>query len=77
MRQSRLDVEGGATYLSNGCVKCDALQARHFEDRLPVDEEEIALSVNVLFDVGLAHQIPHLESRIFRWWFDEGTKSES
>ena len=71
IRQSRLEVEGGAAYLSNGCVKCDALQARYFEERLPTEAEELALSVDVNFEGGFACQLPNSGSHVFRWWFDE------
>jgi competence protein CoiA len=71
VRRSGLDVENRESYLSNGCVKCDALQARYFEDRLPGEAEEFVLSVDTLFEGGLALQLPNLDSYIHRWWFDE------
>lgn len=69
VRRSGLDVENREAYLSNGCVQCDALQARWFEDRLT--GEEFALTANVVFDGGLACQLPYLGSLLERWWFDE------
>jgi hypothetical protein len=69
VRQSGLDVEGRQAYLSNACVNCDAMQARWFEDRLQQDEE-LALSVDVVFDALLACQLPHIDHIVSRWWFD-------
>ena len=70
VRRSGLDVENREAYLSNGCVRCDALQARWFDDRL-TGEEEFALSVDVVFEGGLAVQLRHLGAMLDRWWFDE------
>lgn len=67
VRQSTLSVEQKESYLSNGCVKCDALQARHFSERLDPYTEELALTINVVFDEFWA---VHLND-IYRWWFDE------
>lgn len=72
VRKSILAVERGESYLSNGCVKCDALQARHFQgqylsDRPDRDAEELALTVNVVFDESWAGHL----NNINRWWFDD------
>lgn len=71
IRKSGLDVENRESYLSNGCVRCGAMQARWFEDRLSGEDEEFALSVDVLFEAGLAAQLPHFGTHFQRWWFDE------
>ncbi len=73
VRQSGLDVENREPYLSNGCIKCDAMQTRWFEDKLEADEE-FALSVDVVFDALLAYHLPHIDHIVFRWWFDEWKK---
>lgn len=70
VRRSRLDIEGREPYLSNGCVKCDAMQAKWLESRLDI-EEEFALTVDVLFDYFLATQLPYVEHIIERWYFEE------
>lgn len=67
VRKSTLAVEQEESYLSNGCVKCDALQARYFSERLDPHSEELALTVDVEFDELWAG---HLND-IYRWWFDE------
>jgi hypothetical protein len=41
-----------------------------FEDRL-TGEEGLALSVDVVFEGGLAVQFRHFGSMLDRWWFDE------
>lgn len=71
VRRSGLDVENRESYLSNGCVGCGAMQARWFEDRLSGEDEELALSVDVLFEAGLAAQLPNFRTHVERWWFDE------
>ena len=70
-RKSGLDVEKRESYLSNGCVGCGAMQARWFEDRLSGDDEELAFAADVLFDAGLAAQLPNFGTHVERWWFDE------
>lgn len=70
VRQSGLDLENHESYLSNGCVKCDAMQARWFEGRLESDEE-LALSIDVVFDALLACYLPYIDHLVSRWWFDE------
>ena len=59
----------GETYLSNGCVHCDALQGRFFDHEVAYDAKPI-FSVDVLFDDRWAS---HLEDReaIDKWWFDD------
>lgn len=69
VRASALDVENRASYLSNACVHCGAMQARWFEDKI-LDDPEVALTVGVVFDETLAGQL--LGKRDWsRWWFDE------
>lgn len=60
----------GRSYLSNGCVHCDALQGRFFDHELvwesaPVLEVEVELSTNLATGLGFAD--PDWQS----WWFDE------
>mgnify|MGYP001559035307 CR=1 FL=1 len=60
----------GSTYLSNGCVHCDALQGRHFDHDVAYDEE-MAFSVEVFFDETWASQLHVSRNDIYRWWFDD------
>lgn len=69
VRESGLDVENRASYLSNGCVSCGAMQARLFEDRID-DEPEAALTVDAIFDWSWARHMPGTRDWR-RWWFDE------
>lgn len=59
----------GESYLSNGCVHCDALQGRFFDHEVAYDAQPV-LSVDVLFD---DRWVAHLEDReaIDKWWFDD------
>lgn len=69
VRESGLDVEKRASYLSNGCVSCGAMQARWFEDRID-DDPEAALTVEVVFDESWVRHLPGTRGWR-RWWFDE------
>jgi len=57
------------SYLSNGCVHCNALQGRFFEHHYGYDLEA-TLEVQARLD---PHWAPWLEDSrdIYRWWFDE------
>lgn len=59
----------GQSYLSNGCIHCDALQGRFFDHEVAYDAHPI-FSVDVLFD---DRWVSHLEDReaIDKWWFDD------
>jgi hypothetical protein len=59
----------GRTYLSNGCIHCDALQGRFFDHEVAYDAQPV-FSVDVLFD---DRWVSHLEDReaIDRWWFGD------
>lgn len=69
VRESSLDLEGRASYLSNGCVSCGAMQTRWLEEMID-DVPEMALTVPVIFDQSWADQLPG--KRDWRlWWFNE------
>lgn len=59
----------GQSYLSNGCIHCDALQGRFYDHEVAYDAQPV-FSIDVLFDDGWAS---HLEERevIDKWWFDD------
>jgi hypothetical protein len=65
-RYSRTEAQ---SYLSNGCIHCDALQGRFFDHEVAYDAHPI-FSIDVLFDDRWAS---HLEDReaIDKWWFDD------
>lgn len=70
VRTSGLDCEQRASYLSNGCVSCGAMQTLWFVDKVFLDDPETALSVPVTFERSLADGLPG--TRDWRlWWFDE------
>lgn len=69
VRESGLDVEDRASYISNACVHCGAMQARWFEDKI-FDDPEVALTVGAVFDEALAGQLQGKRGWR-RWWFDE------
>lgn len=68
LRRRYSKTEGGS-YLSNGCVHCDALQGRFFEHNYGYNLEA-TLEVAARLDPAWA---PWLEDPrdIYRWWFDE------
>lgn len=61
------------TYLSNGCVHCDALQDRSFDDDVFYydGEDELEFSVDVLFEEELAKRLGVYHKYIYYWWFDD------
>ena len=66
-RHSRTE---GGSYLSNGCVHCDALQGRFFEHEHGFDLEK-TLEVEARFEPEWGPLMEDAESNIYRWWFDE------
>ena len=59
----------GQSYLSNGCIHCDALQGRFFDHEVAYDAQPV-FNIDVLFD---DRWVSHLEDReaIDKWWFDD------
>lgn len=66
-RHSRTE---GGSYLSNGCVRCDALQGRFFEHEHGYDLEK-TLEVEARFEPEWGPLMEDAASDIYRWWFDE------
>lgn len=60
----------GKTYLSNGCVHCDALQGRFFEHEFGFDAEK-AFETEAEFKAEWGPLLKPAKSHIYRWWFDE------
>lgn len=63
----------GASYLSNGCVHCDALQGRFFDHECAHEAQKV-MEVRAVLK---ADWVPHLrdERSIKRWWFDMRAQS--
>lgn len=57
-------------YLSNGCVHCDSLQGRFFDDDLMYDEE-LVFTTDALFYEAWARRLGDYRRDIYHWWFDD------
>lgn len=58
------------TYLSNGCVHCDALQGRFFEHELAFEAQK-AFETFAVFQSTWSHKIERSSRYVNYWWFDE------
>ena len=61
------------TYLSNGCVHCDALQGRFFDDELMYDGE-LVFTTDAVFYEAWAKRLGDYRREIHHWWFDDAFK---
>lgn len=59
------------TYLSNGCVHCDALQGRFFEHEFAFEASK-AFETEAEFKAGWMPRLAGARPYAYRWWFDEG-----
>jgi len=60
----------GGSYLSNGCVHCDALQGRFFEHEHGFALEK-TLEVEARFEAEWGPLMEDAADEIYRWWFDD------
>lgn len=61
----------GGSYLSNGCVHCDALQGRFFDHEHGFALEK-TLEVEARFEPEWGPLMERANDDIYRWWFDDG-----
>lgn len=59
-----------SSYISNGCVHCDALQGQFFDHHVAYDGQK-SFDVEVVLDATWATQLLGTSSVINRWWFDD------
>lgn len=69
VKPRRSKTEGG-TYLSNGCVHCDALQGRFLEHEF-VFEASKAFETEAEFKSEWMPSLSDAKPYVYRWWFDE------
>lgn len=61
----------GGSYLSNGCVHCDALQGKFFEHELAFESKKL-LEIEAIFRKEWGATLEDAANDIYRWWFDSG-----
>ena len=71
MIKPRFSRTAGCSYLSNGCIHCDALLGRHFDhddylDATDVCQYEVTLSSELLEQLAAVGN-----DSAYRWWFAE------
>jgi competence protein CoiA len=60
----------GRSYLSNGCIHCDALQGRFFEHELAYEMEK-SFQIEAKFENEWGPLMNEAAGDIYRWWFNE------
>lgn len=67
VRKSFLHIEEEVSYFSNGCVHCDAIQTRYYEEK--IYEDEASIKLNIVFSKELAKLF--WEGNINYWYFQK------
>lgn len=66
----RFSNKTGRTYLSNGCVHCDAIQGRFYEHDFAYDGKT-AFETEAEFIAEWGEALTSEKSHIYKWWFNE------
>lgn len=72
--KDRYSRTAGTSYLSNGCIHCDALQGRFF-DHDSIWDAENTYTVEAEMTKQFAENLMESDESLFCWWFDHSATS--